>query len=323
MGWNSVIGQERVKHLLRRAIAQRSVAHAYLFYGREGVGKDALAIEFAKRLQCRDEGEEACGVCPSCRKTEELAHPDIRLIVPFPVGKSEQPGDDPLQVLPEDVVDQVRAQLRAKGRDPYHAIEIPKAQFIKINSVRDLKRESSMSPVEGRYKIFLVLGADAMNAEASNSLLKTLEEPLPNAVLLLTCAYRERLSATVLSRVQQVECSPLTEDEIVQAVRKRDQAGEEEAHAIALVADGSYRRARSLVGTDLTTERAEAIQFLRLAVGNQVLSLSGELDRLVATYDKPQVEDWLLLLESWLRDAMLIQSGIELPPHRREAAMAP
>lgn len=321
MAWDSIIGQERVKRLLRRAMSQKSVAHAYLFHGREGVGKDALAMEFAKTLQCRDGGDEACGTCPSCRKMEELAHPDIRMIVPLPVGKSEKAGDDPIQVLSEDVVEHIRSEWRAKGKDPYHEIEIPKGQFIKINSVRDLKRESSMSPVEGRYKIFLILGAEAMNAEAANSLLKTLEEPLPNAVLLLTTAYRERLTPTVLSRVQQVECSPLTEDEIAEALQSKEQVGEAEARGIAQVADGNYRRARSLVGSDLGNERGEVIQFLRLTVGRPLLPLTAELDRLAATYEKPRLEDWLLVLASWLRDAMLLQAGVDLPGHRREAAM--
>lgn len=124
-----------------------------------------------------------------------------------------------------------------------------------------------------------------------------------------------------MSRVQQVECSPLTEDEIAEALQSREHVGAEEARAIAQVADGNYRRARSLVGTDLGNERGEVIQFLRLTVGRPLLPLSAELDRLAATYEKPRLEDWLLVLASWLRDAMLLQAGVDLPAHRREAAM--
>lgn len=319
-GWDSVIGQARVKQLLRRAIERNAVAHAYLFYGPEGVGKDALAIEFARTLQCREQGTESCGRCPSCQKTNDLTHPDIRVIMPLPVGKGEDPGDDPLAKLPEDVVEQVRHQLRAKGTDPYHEIEVPKATFIKINSVRDLKREASMSPVEGRFKIFLILGAESMNAEASNSLLKTLEEPLPNAVLLLTSAFRERLSQTVLSRVQQLECGALTDEEIAEALRSRDNVAAEEAASLALMSDGSYRRARSLIGTDVAGERAEAVKFLRLALGTKTLDLAAELEKLAAS-DKNAVESWLGVVSSWLRDAMFLQSGVEVPTHRRDEPM--
>ncbi len=320
MGWRSVIGQARVKQLLQRAIERRSVAHAYLFYGPEGVGKDALAIEFARALQCKVASAESCGECPSCVRTNDLTHPDIRVIMPLPVGKGEEAGDDPLAKLPEDSIDQVRTQLRMKGHDPYHQIEIPKATYIKINSVRDLKREASLSPVAGRYKIFLILGAEAMNAEAANSLLKTLEEPLPNAVLLLTTPFRERLSPTVLSRVQQIECSPLGDDEIATALQEREKIGAEEAAVLALMADGSYRRARDLIGTDVAGERAGVVHFLRLVLGSKVLDLASELERLSAT-DKGHAESWLGMLSSWLRDAMFLQSGAAVPDHRRDAAM--
>jgi DNA polymerase-3 subunit delta' len=320
VGWDSIIGQSRVKQLLQRAIERKSVAHAYLFYGPEGVGKDALAIEFARTLQCREGAPSSCGGCTSCVRTDDLTHPDIRVIMPLPVGKGEEPGDDPMAKLPEDAVEQVRNQLRTKGRDPYHPVEIARATFIKINSVRDLKREASLSPVEGRFKIFLILGAEAMNQEASNSLLKTLEEPLPNAILLLTSAFRERLSQTVLSRVQQIECSPLSDEEIASALCTRDGVEAGEAFALALMADGSYRRARELIGTDVANERAEAVRFLRLALGSRTLELAAELERLSAT-DRRDVETWLGVLASWVRDAMFLQSGVEVPTHRRDEPM--
>ncbi len=63
MSWSSIIGQERVKSLLKRTLQSGQIAHAYLFYGPEGIGKDALAIEFAKTLNCTTKGIEACGIC--------------------------------------------------------------------------------------------------------------------------------------------------------------------------------------------------------------------------------------------------------------------
>jgi len=214
-------------------------------------------------------------------------------------------------------VDIIREQLDAKAADPYNEITIPKAQFIKINSVRDLKRESSMSPVEGRYKVFVILRADAMNQESANSLLKTLEEPLENAVLLLTTAYRERLLATLQSRCQQLECSPLQESEICAALVERDGAETHVATDAARLADGSYRQARRLIGGDLAEERKEIVRFLRLVVAGKVLPLAAEIERLVSSYDRRQWEEWLSLLQTWLRDAMLLQTD---PAHARLAA---
>ena len=61
MGWNRVIGQQRVKDLLRRMISSGSIAHAHLFWGGEGVGKDAMAIEFARALNCQNNHLDPCG----------------------------------------------------------------------------------------------------------------------------------------------------------------------------------------------------------------------------------------------------------------------
>ena len=68
MSWSSIVGQERVKALLRRTLQSGHIAHAYLFYGPEGIGKDALAIEFAKTLLCAEGSPDACGVCPNCQR---------------------------------------------------------------------------------------------------------------------------------------------------------------------------------------------------------------------------------------------------------------
>ena len=87
--WPKVLGQTRVKRLLVAALQTRRIPHAYLFSGSEGVGKDAVALELARVLNCQRGGVEACGECSSCRRVASLQHPDIQLIVPLPVGKGE------------------------------------------------------------------------------------------------------------------------------------------------------------------------------------------------------------------------------------------
>ena len=117
-----------MKRSLLAAKNSGRMAHAYLFYGAEGVGKDAAALEFARVLRCATGGDEACGVCDSCRRLSGMQHPDVRLIIPLPTGKNEQEGDEPLQKLTEGDVQTVQEQLRLKGENPYHRIQIPRAR---------------------------------------------------------------------------------------------------------------------------------------------------------------------------------------------------
>ncbi|MBI5464338.1 MAG: hypothetical protein HY966_05225, partial [Ignavibacteriales bacterium] len=138
MGWKTIIGQARVKELLQRTIANRQVAHAYLFVGQAGIGKDALAIEFAKALLCSASAAPPCDQCSNCKRMDSLQHPNLRFVCALPVGKNEQPGDDPIAVLTAEQVEEIQEHMRQKATDPYHRIEIDRAAFIKINSVREL-----------------------------------------------------------------------------------------------------------------------------------------------------------------------------------------
>ena len=212
MSWSSIIGQERVKILLKRTIQNDQIAHAYLFYGTEGVGKDALAIEFAKTLICTKNGTESCDTCNNCQRMNSFQHPNIKLVFALPAGKNEKNGDDPINVLTEVQVAELREQIQIKAKDRYKRIEIEKANFIKINSVRDIKREAAMSTTEDGKKIFIIFNADMMNAEASNSLLKTLEEPLQGTILLLTTSAKDQLLPTIISRCQLIKCDLLSDD---------------------------------------------------------------------------------------------------------------
>ena len=125
MSWSLIIGQERIKTQLKQTLQNHRIAHAYLFYGPEGIGKDALAIEFAKAMNCETGSIEACGACKNCRRMDTFQYPNTKLVFALPSGKSEKTGDDPITVLTEAQVADVREQIQWKAKDPYHRIEVP------------------------------------------------------------------------------------------------------------------------------------------------------------------------------------------------------
>lgn len=310
MGWDRVIGQEHAKDLLRRAVKAGHVAHAYLFEGPAGVGKDALAIEIARALNCMNpDGSGACGICASCKRMETLQHPNVRIIFALPAGKGEKTGDDPLKGLTEEQMESVQEAVSRKARDPYYRISIPKSTFIKVNSIREIRRLASLTSAGPGRKIFIILNAEEMNAEASNSLLKTLEEPPGDTVLLLTTSRREQLLPTIVSRCQVIRCEPLTESDIADALVSRDGIAREEAAVMARLANGSYGDARALASEDMLRMRTEVVQFLRLALGTSRVSLLGHLEGILTGRERPDAERWLRLLQIWLHDALAVQSN--------------
>lgn len=308
MSWDQIIGQGPIKDLLRKGLKSRRVAHAYLFSGPEGAGKYAVALQLARALNCTTDPVEGCGSCAGCRKIDRLQHPDVRLIFPLPVGKGEKSGDHPIEVLASDALEAVREELARKADDPYHRIAVPRANFIKINSIRDIRRQASLSQVEGGTKVFIILEAHNMNAESSNALLKTLEEPPADTVLILTTSQRDRLLPTILSRCQVINFPPLREEEISAALQERENVPPDEAAVAARLANGSYLAAREALSADTVALRDEVVQFLRRALGQRRQQLAAEIERLASELDRPAAERWLRSMQAWFRDALLLRN---------------
>ena len=91
--WQNLIGQERVKNILKNILSSGRVSHSYIFYGKNGVGKDAAAIEIAKYLNCENPDIEtgACDKCKSCKDVQSLKSMLLKFITALPTGKD---GDE-------------------------------------------------------------------------------------------------------------------------------------------------------------------------------------------------------------------------------------
>ncbi len=304
--WQRVLGQRRVKLLLQRAIHNGRLPHAYLFHGPEGVGKDAMAIEFARVLQCDAGGVEACGTCDSCVKMATLQHPDVHVITALPVGKNEEGGDGPFDRLTQEEMKTVRAELQAKAQDPYHRISIPRATGIKVNSIREIRREAPLTSAGNKRRIFILSNADMLADVAANTLLKTLEEPPPHCMFILTTSYREELLQTILSRCQQVRFDPLPDTQIQDALVARDGVETNHAALLARLSGGSYSRARELTGDDLMTEREHVLEFVRRAVVSHHADVGRIIDTVTDEKDRMRVTRFLHLLLLWFRDALVL-----------------
>ncbi len=306
MPWPRVLGQKRVKLMLLNAKRSGRLHHAYLFHGPEGVGKDAMAIEFARVLQCDTGGEVACGVCDACVKMATLQHPDVHLVTALPVGKNEDAGDGPFDKLTQDEMKSVRAEYLAKAEDPYHRVSIPRATGIKINSIRDIRREAPLSSAGKKRRIFILSNADMLTDVSANTLLKTLEEPPAHCLFILTTSYRDEMLQTILSRCQQIRFDPLSESQIQEGLTARDGVAAEHAALLARLAGGSYARARELTGDDLMGERNNVLEFVRRTVAGHSADVGKIIDLVTDEKDRTRVTRFLHLLLLWFRDALVL-----------------
>ncbi len=310
MSWDSIIGQSRVKRLLKGSILSGRIPNAWLFSGPEGVGKDAAAIEVAKVLRCeRPTGEtEACGECHGCRTVAELQNSNVRFIFALPSGKGENSrSDSPMLKLTDNEIALIREEMERKAKDPYHNIAVPRAQQIKISSIRQIKRDVALSSTEPGVRVIIISEAHRMRAEAANAFLKTLEEPSAQTLLILTTSHPERLLPTITSRCQEIRFDLLNETEIAEALQQRNNADRTTALLTAKLAGGSYSRALELIDGNLHRIRFDILSFLRGALKRSPVAACKEIEQLTAKADRAHLEQVLGLLVLWLRDACVLR----------------
>jgi DNA polymerase-3 subunit delta' len=218
MTFSTIVGHEQSIRTLQRAIANKALAHAYLFSGQEGIGKKKTALALAAAVNCPNaKPEGGCGVCPSCRRIVALTHADVHI------------------VMPESENEQLLATWSTK--------EVEKASDeIKIDQIRQAQERLSLTPSEGAKKILIVDGAETLNVSAQNAFLKTLEEPPGDALIILITAMPQSLLPTIRSRCQEITFHPLPRNTLARALAQRREFSEEDAWFIAALAQGSMGR---------------------------------------------------------------------------------
>jgi DNA polymerase III subunit delta' len=312
MAWNDILGQVRVKQLLQRFFESNRIPHALLFYGPEGVGKEAVAIEFARVLNCEQGSWNACGQCKSCIQFRTLHHPRLKLVFPLP-SHDESKDDSALDNLKDAELQELHVQMDEKARNPYHRISIPNAQGIKISSIRDIQHEAGFRAAESGRTVFVLCEADRMNVNAANALLKTLEEPSGGVLLILTTAKKDSLLPTILSRCQQVRFDPLTETEILAGLDAVPEISHTHTADAAYFATGNFSLALELAKqSDFSglLKPFEVVEFLRTVVTYNPPKLLNKIQGYVKKDQKRQLQIFLLALGSWFRDVLAVQEGV-------------
>ena len=243
---DDLVGQQAAVGILRAALREERVGHAYLFVGPAGVGKLTAALLFAKALNCenRTADSEACDVCKSCVRFERGAHPQIWRIAPM---YRRQPITDPrLLELVEDQAWITIAQTRGDDRE-----RLPHPPVL---------REAMRKPIFSPYKIFIFEPADRMTEEAADSLLYTLEEPPAGTVFILVTSRPAALRETVVSRCEQVRFHTVAPKGIESLLLARGVAAEA-ARLITGLSDGRPGRAITMAERPLMMEiRSGAVE---------------------------------------------------------------
>ena len=231
MAWLGIEGHDEAVERFRTALKRGRLASSFLFLGPEGVGKRLFAERLAKALLClRNEPEmlEPCGTCESCRMFEANEHPDI-----IRVSKPADRAFIPIETLIGAPENRMREGLCA---------------------------ELNLKPTYQKRKIAIIDDADYLNIEGANAMLKTLEEPPKNSVLILIGTSAGRQLPTIRSRCQAIWFAPLKPTILEAILRAHAEEWNVELGripALARHACGSVVYARALADSKLWDFRSE------------------------------------------------------------------
>ena len=281
--FDRLVGNQRAKETLGRMLAGRRVPGALLFAGEDAVGKKLFALELAKALNCLvPVGVEACDKCSSCVRIMHFAD--------APAGQ------------PDDAKHIIWSEHRDVG-----LIKTDK-RVINVQQVRDVELETNFRPHEGRARVFIFEDADKMNPQASNALLKTLEEPAPTSHIILITTRPANLLTTIRSRCQAIRFAPLASEEIEKYLVGHKQRAGEEARLAAHLARGRLGLALSLNLDAYREAREEMLSVLDAltAVQPDRVRLLRAAEDLSDAKRKDEFEPRLDVLETLIRDAWLL-----------------
>ena len=220
--FEKIIAQDKAKKILSEQIKNNKIPHAYIFMGEEGTGKMLTAIEFAKILNCTindytktDAGP--CNHCLSCEHIDKGTFPDLHII-----NFEKQ--------------DEIADKESEKGKTK-----------LGIKLIRYMQEKVYIKATDGKWKFFIIEPAEKMTIESFNCLLKTLEEPPDNTIIIMIAKHKETIPVTILSRSQTVFFQPLNSGEISKYLQDKHFLSLENANKIAESSDGSIEKAEKVM----------------------------------------------------------------------------
>src|SRR5688572_5260244 len=231
-----LVGHDAAERTLLAAQQRGKLHHAWLLTGPRGIGKATLAWRFARFLLAGGEGGlfgapdslDVAREAPGRALVDARTHPDL-----FHLRRTLHPKE---------------ARIQSE---------------ITIDDVRDLGAFMHMTPAMGQWRVAIVDSADEMNRNSANAVLKILEEPPPNAVLLIVAHAPGRLLPTIRSRCRRLAMPPLADDIVMRLLGDyAPEVKEQERAALARLAEGSIGRALELAGAGSLELYSEMVSVL-------------------------------------------------------------
>lgn len=261
--FSQVVGQQHIVRTLSNAIENNRIGQAYLFTGPRGTGKTTLARIFAKTVNCTSPVKK--------NKTDKFLSPCLKC------ANCKQFQDD-------------------RSAD---IIEIDAASNTGVDNIRELRETAKLSPLQGKFKVYIIDEVHMLSQGAFNALLKILEEPPTHVIFILATTEIHKVPETIISRCQRFDFSKFDIDEIIgklsTIIKDEKIAVDQEAlELIAISAEGGMRDAESILEQIITLEK-DKITSLKVAEILGITSNQSVENLTELVFDKKTAETLLLI----------------------------
>ncbi|MEO8360642.1 MAG: hypothetical protein ABI672_11480 [Vicinamibacteria bacterium] len=283
--FGTVLGHEYAREGVWRSLTENRLHHAILIHGLQGVGKRTLAETIARTMLCEAPVEGPCESCSHCRRTDAAIHPDMVII-----GRERIFGID--------------EQLTSHEADRHKERKDRVGRIIDVEYMRALGDWLAQRAWEAKRRVAVIVDAERMNISGANAFLKTLEEPPPGALVLLTSSSPTFLRPTIRSRCASIRLSGVPQGLIEKHLRSTG-LDPQEARFRALASAGSLSRALQ-TRPPLDDLRD---QILRRFAGGKDAEMAAFIAATAAGSQDVDRDAALHLFATILRDIAVLQTG--------------
>ena len=296
---DKIIFQSRAYQVLAKSFKNDHVAGAYLFYGPEGVGRWPTAITFAALLNCEnvqniDDIPTPCGECRNCRNIYNLSYESLKIALPIPPHENKE--DKAMELTGEIIAE--------KKAEPFSLLSSAGSTNIPISIAREIKKNLAMRAPKDQKRVVIFYQMEKMKTASADALLKMIEEPPPDTVIILISVKPESLLPTIQSRSQKIKIDRIPTGLIEDYLRTNYEVSEKRLQLAARISSGSLGAALAMIGDDDDSSSGRSVHFLIFkSLFNESNPDTIEvMNEMINWRDKGEVEAMLKLWQSLLRD---------------------
>jgi len=313
MRFKDIPGHIEIKKELVALVKNDRVPHALLFTGPKGNGKLALALAFASYLQCNGEkGEDKCDQCIACKKTDKIIHPDINFVLPtISAGKKSLPSSQFLTPWREII----RKDIHLDLHDWMQFIQADNKQpnIAKV-SVEELIKSYNYKIYEGNKKISIIWSAELLGNEG-NRILKLIEEPPQDSLIILVADDTSKVLPTILSRCQIIKAPPFSDEELTEWAKMKDYNNSENLIQLIGIAEGNINALNKLLNEGVNDFFHNLLNWLRICYqgkSSELLEFSEAFAKNSKDNQKNFFRYGLTFLEQTLKSYFLPRENIKM-----------